>query len=127
MDTGVAFAHALADKDKDGLLKLLDPAVDFRGLTPGRDWDAVDANDLVDRVILGSWFEPSDHIDELESVERGDVVDRQRVAYRLVLSSGGQRYLCEQQAYYLTESDKITWLRILCSGFRELDSAPALG
>ena len=53
------------------------------------------------------------------------MVDRERVAYRLRLSSGGSLHLCEQQAYYLTESGRITWLRIMCSGFRELASEPA--
>jgi hypothetical protein len=40
---GERFAHALATKDAQGLLAVLDPEVDFRGLTPGRFWEASSA------------------------------------------------------------------------------------
>ena len=39
-DIGQLFAEALAKKDAPGLLDVLDPDVDFRGLTPSRFWEA---------------------------------------------------------------------------------------
>jgi hypothetical protein len=80
---GQRFAEALARKDAPGLLGLLDPEVDFRGLTPSRFWDASSATALVDGIILGAWFEADDRIDALEHVELGSVADRDRVAYLL--------------------------------------------
>ena len=39
-DVGERFAAALLAKDWDGVVAALDPAVDFRGLTPGQQWEA---------------------------------------------------------------------------------------
>jgi hypothetical protein len=70
---GQRFAEALARKDAPGLLDLLDPEVDFRGLTPSRFWEASSATALVDDIIMGAWFEADDRIDALEHVELGSV------------------------------------------------------
>ena len=78
-DIGQRFAEAVAKKDARGLLDLLDPEVDFRGLTPSRFWEASSATALVDDIILGAWFEADDHIDALEHVQLGSVADRDRV------------------------------------------------
>lgn len=45
---GEAFAHALSRKDCDEVSRLLHPAVDFRGLTPGRMWEASDSRSVVE-------------------------------------------------------------------------------
>ena len=37
---GAKFAEALGRKDFDAVMALLDPSIDFRGLTPGRAWRA---------------------------------------------------------------------------------------
>ena len=119
-DIGQRFAEALAKKDAPGLLDLLDPEVDFMGLTPGRFWEASSATTLVDDIILGAWFEADDHIEALEHVELGSVADRNRVAYLLRISTPDGMFLVEQQAYFGAESGRISWLRILCSGFRAI-------
>jgi hypothetical protein len=58
---GERFARAFLAKDWDGVATLLDPQVDFRGLTPGRAWEASTAEDLIQQV-LSKWIEPSDDI-----------------------------------------------------------------
>jgi hypothetical protein len=35
----------------------------------------------------------------------------------------GRDYLVEQQAYYRTEGPRITWMRVLCSGYQPLHEA----
>lgn len=115
---GGDLAAAIAAKDRTALLALLDDSVEFRALTPGRNWSADDAETAADEIIFGSWFTDADHIEALESVDTGEVNDRHRVAYRLRITNDGQPYLCEQQAYYEVRDGRIGWLRILCSGFR---------
>ena len=121
---GERFAHALAKKDMAGLLDVLDSEVDFRGLTPGRFWEASSAKALVDDVLLGAWFEADDHIESLEDVQLGSVADRDRVSYLLRVSNPDGLFLVEQQAYFGVENDRINWLRILCSGYRAIDDEP---
>jgi hypothetical protein len=120
-EIGERFAQALANKDSPGLLDLLDPDIDFRGLTPGRFWETTSAQALVDEIIFGAWFEAADHIDSLEDVQLGAVVDRKRVAYRLRVTNPDGIYVVEQQAYFELGNNQISWLRIMCSGFRAID------
>ncbi len=115
---GEQFAAAIARKDAPALLALLDPQVDFRALTPGRFWETSSARELVDDVIFGRWFEPTDHIESIESIESGIVGDRHRVAYQLRVVNDDGPFLVEQQAYFEVAGDRITMLRIMCSGFR---------
>ena len=117
-DISERFARAVGAKDVPVLLALLDENVDFKGMTPGRFWEAASARELVEDVIFGSWFEPKDHIEAVEHVETGSVADRHRVGYRLRVTNPDGRYAVEQQAYLMTDGGRITWLRIMCSGFR---------
>jgi hypothetical protein len=118
MTPGEAFARAIAAKDGDALKKLLSPDLDFKALTPGRFWEADSVEVIVDEVILGSWFDPSDEIEALESVETSKVAERDRVAYRLRIRNPDGVFLVEQQAYYDTDGERIRWLRILCAGYQ---------
>jgi hypothetical protein len=115
---GEKFVTALAAKDADGLRAVLDPALDFRALTPGKFWECDGADDLVDRVVLGHWFEPTDHITRVLRVDTEDVGARHRVGYRLAVTNGDGDHMVEQQAYYETDGDRITWLRIMCAGYQ---------
>jgi hypothetical protein len=126
MNSGIGdrFANAVAKKDGPALLDLLDPEIDFRALTPGRFWEASSARALVDEVIFGAWFEADDHIDALEDVQIGAVADRDRVGYRLRITNADGVFLVEQQAYFDVENDRISWLRILCSGYVPIDDEP---
>jgi hypothetical protein len=121
-ELGVRFVKALATKDRPGLLDVLDPDIDFRALTPGRFWEAASALELVDDVLLGAWFEPTDHIDALADLQTGSVGGgRQRVGYQLVVTNADGPHLVEQQAYYDVTDDRISWLRVMCSGYRAIE------
>jgi hypothetical protein len=119
---GTDFARALAAKDSGRLLELMHPEIDFRGLTPNRNWEAND-RDAVLSILLGQWFEESDDIEALEELESDAFSDRQRVGYRFSVTNPDGRHLVEQQAYLAARDGQIEWMRVVCSGFRPL--APA--
>jgi hypothetical protein len=118
---GVAFAEALGHKDAIGLKALLVPDVDFMGLTPGRLWESSSAEHLVDEVFLGRWFEVSDVIDEVVSVETEPIGQRCRVGYRFRVTNADGEHLVDQQAYIGTDAGRIGWLRIMCAGFQRVE------
>ena len=111
------FTSALAARDAAALRSLFGCEVDFRALTPGRVWETQDPDALIDDVILGSWFEPGDVIQRIESVQHGQVGTRTRIGYRLRVQNPGRTFTVEQQAFLDLVDGKITWLRMLCSGF----------
>jgi hypothetical protein len=117
---GGTWAQALARKDFDALASLMHPEIDFRGMTPRKNWEGDNPDEIV-QGILRHWFEDSDHIDELLSLEGDDFADCERVGYRFQVTTEGKRYVVEQQAYLQERDGKIGWMRVLCSGFRPLD------
>ena len=114
---GAKFAEALGRRDFDAVMALLDPSIDFRGLTPGRAWEATDADAVVDG-ILRQWFEETDELEEIVSIEADSFADRQRVSYRLGGHNADGSFVVEQQAYYTESDGRINYMRVLCSGFR---------
>lgn len=115
---GESFALALAAKDDARLRDLLHPDVDFNAMTPRKVWPGSNPDDVLDALHL--WFEDSDHIEEVVSIETDAFADRERVGYRLRITNPDGEHLLEQQAY-LSESDgRIGWLRIMCSGYRPM-------
>jgi hypothetical protein len=118
-DPGREFVDALAAKDLDRLERALAPDIDFKGMTPGQHWDAHSAKSMIHDVLL-QWFEDSDHIEEVLNVEFGEVVDRQRIAYRLRVVNDEGPHEVEQQMYYESSGGRITMARILCSGYRPI-------
>lgn len=50
----------------------------------------------------------------------GMVGDRRSISYRLQGTNGDGRFVIEQRAYFDIAEDKITWMRVLCSGFHPL-------
>jgi ketosteroid isomerase-like protein len=117
-DLGRQFAAAYAARDAAVLRALFSEEVSFRGLTPGRDWQADTAVELIDGVLLGCWLEPSDVVDRVEAVETAMVGTRGRLGYRLRGVNPDGRFVVEQQAFFDVADGKITWLRMLCSGFQ---------
>ena len=75
---GAEFARALAAKDFGRVKDLLHPEIDFRGLTPRRDWEASDAGTVISDV-LRRWFEDVDVIEALVGLECDAFADRERV------------------------------------------------
>ena len=114
---GRAFAEALAAKDFGAVRALLVEPVDFLGLTPGRTWAAANSESVVHDVLM-KWFEDGDHIDELAAVTEDTVGDRLRVGYRFHGHQADGPFVVEQQMYYAVDDDRISWMRVLCSGFR---------
>lgn len=118
--TGERFANAVAAQDRAALRGVLTDDVDFAALTPGRTWASTDAAEVADEIVLGRWFGAAVRIVELCSVTTGQVVDCEQVGYRLRVRREGTDNLVEQQAFYTTRGDRIDWIRIVCSGYREL-------
>jgi hypothetical protein len=118
---GTAFARAVAAKDHARIRELLDPALDFRAMTPNRIWDASDVDGVVD--ALSTWFDDGDDIRALDALEADSFADRERVGYRLRIVNPDGEHLVEQQAYLSPSADgRIGWLRIMCSGYRPVTS-----
>ena len=51
---------------------------------------------------------------------RASCPGREHVSYLLRVRNAHGDYLVEQQAYYNTDGARITWMRVLCSGYRPL-------
>ncbi|GGC79151.1 hypothetical protein GCM10011512_02260 [Tersicoccus solisilvae] len=115
-DAGARYVRALARKDRAALAAVLAPDVDFRAMTPRRFWEADRAEDVLD-VLLGHWFEDGDHITAVLGTSEDDVVDRHRISYRMTVRNDGGDHLVEQTAYYDVDGDRISLLRVICSGF----------
>jgi len=118
---GERFVRALAEKDAAVLKQVLRPDLDFRAMTPGSFWEATEVDTIVDETMLGQWFSPQDRITEVLELEHGCVGARARVRYRFKVVSPDGSYLVEQLAYYETVDDRISWLRIICSGYLPAD------
>jgi len=73
------------------------------------------------RVSLPTWFEPRDRIEAIEAIENGEVADRESVRYRFRVTNPDGAFLVEQQAYLGVADGGITYLRIMCSGYRPID------
>jgi hypothetical protein len=116
-ELGRRFVSALVTKDPVGLEGLFDPQVDFRGLTPGDEWRATNPGAVVE-IVLGSWFEPTDHVREVESVETQPFADRYQLRYRLGVENEDGMFVVEQQGYYSAAGGLITRMGMVCSGFR---------
>jgi hypothetical protein len=114
---GREFVEAFAAKDFDRIHELVDPEIDFRGLTPKRAWEASGPSELVS-VVLRQWLEASDHVDELVDVETGEFADRHRIAYSIRGHNEDGPFAFEQQAYFTEADGRIDWMRVVCSGFR---------
>jgi hypothetical protein len=114
---GADFARALAVKDFGRLRDVMHPEIDFRGLTPNRNWEASDAEAVITGV-LRLWFEDSDEIEALERLESDTFADRERVGYRFSVRNPDGRFLVDQQAYLAARDGRIGWMRVVCSGFR---------
>ena len=112
-------AHALASRDEERLHSLFATPVTFRAVTPRRFFDAETPVDVVD-IVLGTWFDPSKTVTGLTLLESDTLGDVEKVSYRMnVLLDAGPAVI-EQVAYYSSQGDRITHLRLVCSGFRPL-------
>ena len=114
------FVHAYAQHNRADLLGLLAADVDFRGMTPGRFWEASTAEGLVDDVLL-HWLDVHDVVQQVLALDRDWMADREHVSFRLSVHTPDGHHLVEQQAYLMVDDGLISWLRMMCSGFRKVD------
>ncbi|WP_067431758.1 hypothetical protein [Nocardioides jensenii] len=117
-----AFTAAIATRDREKLADLFVADVDFRALTPGRQWEAHTPEEVT-AIILDHWFEEQDRVIAVHLLEAATIVDTERMGYRFELETPDGSHLVEQQAYYRTDGDRFTWVRVLCSGFRPVATA----
>lgn len=52
-----------------------------------------------------------------------DVEDTHRVSYRFRVTNPSERYTVEQRAYYHARDGRLSYLRVLCSGYRTVGGA----
>ena len=114
---GAEFAQALAVKDFERIRDLLHPEIDFRALTPRRNWEANDP-DAVISGVLKQWLEDTDEVEALERLESDSFADRELVGNRFSVRNPEGHFLVEQQAYLSARDGRIGWMRVVCSGFR---------
>ncbi len=114
---GERFVRALADQDREALKAVMRTDVDFRAMTPGRFWEGNDADMVVDEMVLGTWFVPERRITDVVSLESDCVGLLHRVGYRFSVSRPDGDFTVEQQAYFETDGETISRLRIMCTGF----------
>ena len=118
-NTGERFARALAAKDDGALRGSLADEIKFRALTPNRNWSGSTPREVVDEIILGRWFEPSDEIRRLVFVRTDSFADCEHASYRRQVHNADGDFLVEQQAYFTTDdTGRIASMRVLCSGYR---------
>ena len=115
---GRRFAEAIVSRDVEAFRATLSNAVDFKGLTPGRFWEASDPDEVVD-VVLATWFGETDRITGHEITDGDDVEDTHLVTYRFEITNDDGPHVVGQQVYYRAdERDHIEYARVVCSGYR---------
>jgi hypothetical protein len=124
---GDLLARSLAAKDAAALKAILRPDIDFRAMTPGKFWEATDVDGIVDETFLGTWFGSDRRIAEILAVETDEVGSLARVGYRFKVERPDGEFVIEQQAYFETDGETISWLRIMCTGFLPLDLSSGSG
>lgn len=123
-DLGDRFGAALAAKDAATLRAMFTDQVDFRALTPNHTWEGQTPATVIDDVVLGTWFGSCHSMELVEAAGTGKVGDRQGFSYRLRGTNGDGRFVVEQRAYADVTEGKITWMRVLCSGFQPATHHP---
>jgi hypothetical protein len=118
---GEQWVAAIAARDSAGLESLLTHDIDFRGLTPRKAWEGTTPPEVND-IVLGTWFDGGVTIDDVEEVTTDAVGDTHRVGYRFRTTTADGPHLIEQQAYYRCDDDAISYLRVVCSGYRPVAS-----
>jgi hypothetical protein len=119
-DLGNRFGAALAAKNAAALRAMFADRVDFRAMTPNRTWDGATPAGVIDDVVLGTWFSSSHSMELVEATTTGVVGQRHGFVYRLQGTNGDGGFVIEQHAYAEVAEGKITWMRVLCSGFQPL-------
>jgi hypothetical protein len=113
---GARFAAAIEARDGTALRRLIATPVEFRAVTPRRFWDAETPSDVED-IVLGTWFDESTRVTHVDLVEDDVVGGVSKISYRMSVDTESGPAVVEQVAYYRVEDDRITYVRLVCSGF----------
>lgn len=117
------FVDAIVARDFARARGLLDPAIDFRAMTPNRVWEADGPAGVED--VLRAWLDdPDEDIARIDATEPAAVQDTVRVGWRVGGSDAEGPFVYEQQAYVRERNGQIAWLRVMCSGPRPTEMAP---
>jgi hypothetical protein len=119
-----AFVDAIVSKDRAVLTGVLDPAIDFRGLTPNYEWRGTTPDEVAE-IVLGNWFEPTDHVREVVAVDVEPFADRHHLHYRFRVENDEGMHVVEQHSFLDAAGGRITRMSVVCSGFRALEGEPA--
>lgn len=114
---GARFAAAIEVHDRTALRDLFATPVEFRAVTPRRFWDAETPTDVAD-IVLGTWFDGGKQVMHVSLVEDDTVGDLSKISYRMSVATESGPTVIEQVAYYAVQDDRISHLRLVCSGFR---------
>jgi hypothetical protein len=118
-----AFVVAITTKDRDGLMSVFGPQIDFRGLTPNYEWRATTPEEVAE-VVLGNWFEPTDHVREVVEVRVEPFADRHHLSYRMRVENDDGMHVVEQHSFLDSTDGRITRMSVVCSGFRHVEDEP---
>lgn len=113
---GARFAAAIEARDWMALRNLLATPVEFRAVTPRRFWDAETPAEVAD-IVLGTWFDDSVQVTRT-LVEDDTVGEISKISYRMSVSTETGPAVVEQVAYYRVQDGRITYVRLVCSGFQ---------
>jgi hypothetical protein len=116
-EVATSFVRAVAAGDREALRALLEPDVDFRGITPNQSWLHDSAEDVI-ATMVGTWFGGERQIHEIQSVVTEDVGDVVRVGYRFHATTPTGPAFVEQQAYLDVTGPTIRAVRLVCSGYQ---------
>ena len=116
---GVRLAAAIEVRDRTALRDLFATPVQFRAVTPRRFWDAETPTDVAD-IVLGTWFDESKQVTHVSIVEDDMVGEVSKISYRMSVATESGPTVVEQVAYYSVHDDRITLVRLVCSGFQSV-------
>lgn len=117
------FVDAILARDFARARRLLDPAIDFRAMTPSRVWEADDPAGV--EQVLRAWFEhPERDVERVDPVEPASVEDTARVGWRVYGRGADGPFVYEQQAFMREQDGHVVWLRVMCSGPRPVGPTP---
>ena len=98
--TGAAaeLVDAVTNLDLGRARDLLDPEIDFRGMTPNKVWEADGPEEVV--AALRKWLQnPERDVSSVEATEPLTVEDTQRVGWRVSGQRPDGQFAFEQHAY----------------------------
>ena len=112
---GLQFVRAIAENNFEAFEMKMDLEYNCDLHTPGKTWHAIGRTET--EKNLRGFFTPEEKISEVFSINHYLLPGRARISY---IFRGHEKefgpFEYEHQAYYQIDKNKISYLRILCSG-----------